>query len=175
MKIQNQNRSSLDLPQLLHHHVQQVHPRPQALQLAIPNLTHHDPHVLLFLPCLPFVKVFKVVELPSTMTCDFYLKSVVPIGALYSLSLWFSNSTYIYFSVSFIQMLKALMPVAIYSIGVLNTGKGEKIQGPNIRVLNTGRGEIRSFEYKVQTLIFTKLSLLILFLFHFCAIFCFGT
>ena len=65
------------------------------------------------------VKVFKVVELPSTMTRDLYLKSVVPIGALYSLSLWFSNSTYIYLSVSFIQMLKALMPVAVYSIGVL--------------------------------------------------------
>ena len=36
------------------------------------------------------VKVFKVVELPSTMSCDLYLKSVVPIAALYSLSLWFS-------------------------------------------------------------------------------------
>jgi|UniRef100_A0A2N9I8F1 drug/metabolite transporter (DMT)-like permease len=65
------------------------------------------------------VRVFKVVELPSTMTRDLYLKSVVPIGALYSLSLWFSNSAYIYLSVSFIQMLKALMPVAVYSIGVL--------------------------------------------------------
>ncbi|VAH80799.1 unnamed protein product [Triticum turgidum subsp. durum] len=45
--------------------------------------------------------------------------SSLPIGALYSLSLWFSNSAYIYLSVSFIQMLKALMPVAVYSIGVL--------------------------------------------------------
>ncbi|GFP79890.1 probable sugar phosphate/phosphate translocator at4g32390, partial [Phtheirospermum japonicum] len=44
--------------------------------------------------------------------------SVVPIGALYSLSLWLSNSAYIYLSVSFIQMLKALMPVAVYSIGI---------------------------------------------------------
>uniref|UniRef100_J3M8G1 Sugar phosphate transporter domain-containing protein n=2 Tax=Oryza brachyantha TaxID=4533 RepID=J3M8G1_ORYBR len=35
------------------------------------------------------------------------------------MSLWFSNSAYIYLSVSFIQMLKALMPVAVYSIGVL--------------------------------------------------------
>jgi drug/metabolite transporter (DMT)-like permease len=53
------------------------------------------------------------------MSRDVYLKSVVPIGALYSLSLWLSNSAYIYLSVSFIQMLKALMPVAVYSIGVL--------------------------------------------------------
>ncbi|KAF8035955.1 hypothetical protein BT93_C1856 [Corymbia citriodora subsp. variegata] len=64
------------------------------------------------------VNVFKLVE-PVTMSRDLYLSSVVPIGALYSISLWLSNSAYIYLSVSFIQMLKALMPVAVYSIGVL--------------------------------------------------------
>ncbi|KAJ7978908.1 Sugar phosphate/phosphate translocator like [Quillaja saponaria] len=64
------------------------------------------------------VRVFKVVE-PVSMSRELYLKSVVPIGALYALSLWFSNSAYIFLSVSFIQMLKALMPVAVYSIGVL--------------------------------------------------------
>lgn len=64
------------------------------------------------------VRVFKVVE-PVSMSWELYLKSVVPIGLLYSLSLWLSNSAYIYLSVSFIQMLKALMPVAVYSIGVL--------------------------------------------------------
>lgn len=64
------------------------------------------------------VRVLKVVE-PVSMSWDLYLKSVVPIGLLYSLSLWLSNSAYIYLSVSFIQMLKALMPVAVYSIGVL--------------------------------------------------------
>ncbi|KAI3446935.1 hypothetical protein Pfo_003600 [Paulownia fortunei] len=64
------------------------------------------------------VRVFKVVD-PVTMSWDLYLKSVVPIGLLYSLSLWLSNSAYIYLSVSFIQMLKALMPVAVYTLGVL--------------------------------------------------------
>ncbi|KAL2611413.1 hypothetical protein R1flu_023105 [Riccia fluitans] len=64
------------------------------------------------------VRVFKFVE-PVAMTRELYMSSVVPIGALFSLSLWFSNSAYIYLSVSFIQMLKALMPVAVYSIGVL--------------------------------------------------------
>ncbi|XP_010546568.1 PREDICTED: probable sugar phosphate/phosphate translocator At2g25520 [Tarenaya hassleriana] len=64
------------------------------------------------------IKVFKVVE-PVSMSRDTYLRSIVPIGALYSISLWLSNSAYIYLSVSFIQMLKALMPVAVYSIGVL--------------------------------------------------------
>ncbi|CBI28189.3 unnamed protein product, partial [Vitis vinifera] len=64
------------------------------------------------------VRVLKLVE-PVAMSRELYISSVVPIGALYSLSLWFSNSAYIYLSVSFIQMLKALMPVAVYSIGVL--------------------------------------------------------
>ncbi|KAJ6802761.1 plastidic phosphate translocator-like protein 1 [Iris pallida] len=67
------------------------------------------------------IRVLRLVEPPTSppMTKDLYIASVVPIGALYSLSLWFSNSAYIYLSVSFIQMLKALMPVAVYSIGVL--------------------------------------------------------
>ncbi|XP_017422341.2 probable sugar phosphate/phosphate translocator At5g25400 isoform X2 [Vigna angularis] len=64
------------------------------------------------------VRIFRLVE-PVSMSREVYLSSVVPIGALYSLSLWLSNSAYIYLSVSFIQMLKALMPVAVYSIGVL--------------------------------------------------------
>ncbi|XP_009413955.2 probable sugar phosphate/phosphate translocator At5g25400 [Musa acuminata AAA Group] len=67
------------------------------------------------------VRVLRLVAPPASppMTRPLYLSSVVPIGALYSLSLWFSNSAYIYLSVSFIQMLKALMPVAVYSISVL--------------------------------------------------------
>ncbi|KAA8523024.1 hypothetical protein F0562_009447 [Nyssa sinensis] len=64
------------------------------------------------------VRVFKLVE-PVSMSLELFVKSVLPIGALYSFSLWFSNSAYIYLSVSFIQMLKALMPVAVYSIGVM--------------------------------------------------------
>uniref|UniRef100_A0A0E0MC86 Sugar phosphate transporter domain-containing protein n=1 Tax=Oryza punctata TaxID=4537 RepID=A0A0E0MC86_ORYPU len=60
------------------------------------------------------VRVLRVVAVPTSppMTPGLYAASVVPIGALYALSLWFSNSAYIYLSVSFIQMLKALMPVA---------------------------------------------------------------
>lgn len=63
------------------------------------------------------VRVFKVVETVS-MTKEIYMSSIIPISALYACSLWLSNSAYIYLSVSFIQMLKALMPVAVYSIGV---------------------------------------------------------
>ncbi|KAK7283078.1 hypothetical protein RIF29_12336 [Crotalaria pallida] len=64
------------------------------------------------------IRVFRLVD-PVSISRDLYLSSVLPIGALYSLSLWLSNSAYIYLSVSFIQMLKALMPVAVYSIGVM--------------------------------------------------------
>lgn len=64
------------------------------------------------------VRILKAVE-PVSMSRQLYISSVVPIGALYSLSLWLSNSAYIYLSVSFIQMLKALMPVAVYTIGLL--------------------------------------------------------
>lgn len=71
------------------------------------------------------VRVLKFVE-PIGMSREMYLSSIVPIGALYSLSLWLSNSAYIYLSVSFIQMLKALMPVAVYSIGVLMKREGFK-------------------------------------------------
>ncbi|XP_019173740.1 PREDICTED: probable sugar phosphate/phosphate translocator At4g32390 [Ipomoea nil] len=66
------------------------------------------------------VRVARLVDPPSTpLSRHVYLTCIIPIGALYSLSLWFSNSAYIYLSVSFIQMLKALMPVAVYSIGIL--------------------------------------------------------
>jgi hypothetical protein len=66
------------------------------------------------------VRVLRVVDVPSSppMTPSLYAASVLPIGALYALSLWFSNSAYIYLSVSFVQMLKALMPVAVYSLAV---------------------------------------------------------
>lgn len=40
-------------------------------------------------------------------------------GALFSGTLWFGNAAYGYLSVSFIQMLKALMPAAVYLAGLL--------------------------------------------------------
>ncbi|KAK2076286.1 hypothetical protein QBZ16_001218 [Prototheca wickerhamii] len=51
------------------------------------------------------------------MDRETYMRAIVPIGACYALSLWVGNAAYLYLSVSFIQMLKALMPVAVFSIG----------------------------------------------------------
>jgi len=42
-----------------------------------------------------------------------YLRTILPIGILYSGSLVFSNLVYVYLSVAFIQMLKSSSPVAV--------------------------------------------------------------
>ncbi|OQN96076.1 hypothetical protein B0A48_17876 [Cryoendolithus antarcticus] len=47
------------------------------------------------------------------MTGRIYLRAIVPIGVMFSLSLICGNLTYLYLSVSFIQMLKATTPVAV--------------------------------------------------------------
>lgn len=47
------------------------------------------------------------------MTGRVYLRTIVPIGLMFSLSLICGNLTYLYLSVSFIQMLKATMPIAV--------------------------------------------------------------
>lgn len=46
------------------------------------------------------------------LTGRIYLRTILPIGILYTLSLLCSNSAYLYLTVPFIQMLKALAPVS---------------------------------------------------------------
>lgn len=50
------------------------------------------------------------------MTRDMFIRSILPIGLLFSGSLILSNSAYLYLSVSYIQMLKAFTAVAILLI-----------------------------------------------------------
>lgn len=59
---------------------------------------------------------FAVVVLVAPPQRDTYIRSIVPIGALFSGSLILSNMAYLTLSVSFIQMLKAFTPVAILLI-----------------------------------------------------------
>lgn len=47
---------------------------------------------------------------------DLFLRSILPIGLLFSLSLILSNKAYLYLSLHYIQMLKAFNPVAILLI-----------------------------------------------------------
>lgn len=64
------------------------------------------------------VRVFKVVS-PVKMTFEIYSTCVIPISAFFASSLWFGNTAYLHISVAFIQMLKALMPVATFVVAVL--------------------------------------------------------
>ncbi|GAB7344444.1 hypothetical protein MBLNU457_2288t1 [Dothideomycetes sp. NU457] len=64
------------------------------------------------------------------MTGRVYLRAIVPIGVMFSLSLICGNLTYLYLSVSFIQMLKATTPVA-----VLLATWGMGITPPNFKTL----------------------------------------
>jgi drug/metabolite transporter (DMT)-like permease len=51
-----------------------------------------------------------------SMTKEIFVRSILPIGLLFSGSLILSNSAYLYLSVAYIQMLKAFTPVAILLI-----------------------------------------------------------
>lgn len=64
------------------------------------------------------IRVFKVVS-PVKMTFEIYATCVIPISAFFAASLWFGNTAYLFISVAFIQMLKALMPVATFVMAVL--------------------------------------------------------
>jgi len=61
------------------------------------------------------VRVAKVVP-GASVSRETYAKKITPIAALFALSLWCSNSAYIYLSVAFIQMLKAMSPVVVFVI-----------------------------------------------------------
>ncbi|XP_010273792.1 PREDICTED: probable sugar phosphate/phosphate translocator At3g17430 [Nelumbo nucifera] len=64
------------------------------------------------------VRVLKVVS-PVKMTFEIYATCVIPISAFFASSLWFGNTAYLHISVAFIQMLKALMPVATFLMAVI--------------------------------------------------------
>lgn len=53
------------------------------------------------------------------MGWDRWVRSILPIGALFSASLIFSNMAYLTLSVSFIQMLKAFTSVAVLGISIV--------------------------------------------------------
>uniref|UniRef100_A0A7C9AJ72 Sugar phosphate transporter domain-containing protein n=1 Tax=Opuntia streptacantha TaxID=393608 RepID=A0A7C9AJ72_OPUST len=68
--------------------------------------------------CFMLTKVFKVLKVEEGMTLDIYSTSVIPIGAMFAMTLWLGNTAYLYISVAFAQMLKAVMPVAVFILGV---------------------------------------------------------
>ncbi|KAK6152192.1 hypothetical protein DH2020_014827 [Rehmannia glutinosa] len=115
----------MDLPLLHGHRLQQVHPGSKDVRLALSHIPNNDPHGFLLISSLsPRSRIqgrrpshHVVGSVPQIRRSD--------RPSLLSF-LWLSNSAYIYLSVSFIQMLKALMPVAVYTIGVLFKKEGFK-------------------------------------------------
>ena len=63
------------------------------------------------------VRVLKIVS-GVKMNLDTYIRRIVPIGFLFAIVLWMGNSAYVYLSVAFIQMVKALMPCIVYVVGI---------------------------------------------------------
>jgi hypothetical protein len=55
----------------------------------------------------------------DNMSSEIYLKAIVPISACYAATLWAGNVAYMYLSISFIQMLKALTPAAVFAVGCI--------------------------------------------------------
>ncbi|GFZ07591.1 nucleotide/sugar transporter family protein [Actinidia rufa] len=68
--------------------------------------------------CFLLTKVFKIMKVEEGMTVEIYATSVIPIGATFAMTLWLGNTAYLYISVAFAQMLKAIMPVAVFILGV---------------------------------------------------------
>ncbi|CAI9088959.1 OLC1v1023432C2 [Oldenlandia corymbosa var. corymbosa] len=68
--------------------------------------------------CFVLTKVLKIMKVEEGMTLDIYISSVIPIGAMFAMTLWLGNTAYLYISVAFAQMLKAIMPVAVFILGV---------------------------------------------------------
>lgn len=67
--------------------------------------------------CFFLTKVFKIIKIEEGMNQEIYATSVIPIGAMFAMTLWLGNSAYLYISVAFAQMLKAIMPVAVFILG----------------------------------------------------------
>uniref|UniRef100_A0A7N0UZ30 Sugar phosphate transporter domain-containing protein n=1 Tax=Kalanchoe fedtschenkoi TaxID=63787 RepID=A0A7N0UZ30_KALFE len=68
--------------------------------------------------CYVLTRFFKVFKVEEGMTSEIYVRSVIPIGATFAMTLWLGNTAYLYISVAFAQMLKAIMPVAVFVLGV---------------------------------------------------------
>ena len=74
---------------------------------------------------------------------DLYRTAIVPIGVAFALVLWMGNAAYLYLSVSFIQMIKALMPLSVRcSALMVLTADSAAAQW----ILDTGRGLARHQE-----------------------------
>ncbi|CAA0821721.1 Probable sugar phosphate/phosphate translocator, partial [Striga hermonthica] len=52
--------------------------------------------------------IFQTMKVDQGMTMDIYITFVIPISAMFAMALWLGNTAYLYISVTFAQMLKAI-------------------------------------------------------------------
>ncbi|KAI0506629.1 triose-phosphate transporter [Xylaria bambusicola] len=103
------------------------------------------------------------------MTGRVYLRAIFPIGVFFSLSLICGNLTYLYLSVSFIQMIKATTPVAVllssWAMGIapVNLKQLLNVSAIVIGVIIASFGEIKfvwiGFLYQVGGVVFEAIRL----------------
>lgn len=84
------------------------------------------------------------------------MSSVVPIGAMFAMTLWLGNTAYLYISVAFAQMLKAISmyePVVFISLLVLSVPTFSKETLPNVELilLIFTLGDIRSASCSIHS------------------------
>ena len=93
-----------------------------------------------FCAALAFTIVRVLKWVPSSgLSREKYTKNIVPIAGLFALSLWTSNTAYVHLSVAFIQMLKSLMPVTVYTLGcVLGVEKFSQGRMANMVIITLG-------------------------------------
>ena len=72
-----------------------------------------------FCSALAFVMVRVDFVKGINMSKETYVKKILPIAALFAIVLWMGNTAYVYLSVAFIQMVKALMPCVVYLVGII--------------------------------------------------------
>ncbi|CAH7682672.1 triose-phosphate transporter family-domain-containing protein [Phakopsora pachyrhizi] len=96
------------------------------------------------------------------MGWDRWVKSILPIGALFSASLIFNNMAYLTLSVSFIQMLKAFTSVAVLGMSVLmGLEKPNRRTGVIVLMISTGVAiaSIGELEFALSGFIFQSLGI----------------
>lgn len=56
-------------------------------------------------------RVFRIVEAKKNVSLSFFIERILPVGLFMALTLHFGNLVYLYLTVAFIQMLKAITPI----------------------------------------------------------------
>ena len=75
------------------------------------------------------------------MSRETYIAKIVPIAGLFAVVLWMGNTAYVYLSVAFIQMVKALMLCVVYTVGcAFKVEKYKKKTMMNMMVIALGVG-----------------------------------